>query len=64
MIDLNDMLAAQLKENNAKFPDINKGILVTMVCFMLTFSPFCYDSEYCLEVCCVIMHGYAFFSQN
>lgn len=56
MIDLNDMLVAQLKENDAKFPDINKGILVTMVCFFLTFSPPCHDSEYCLEVCCVIMH--------
>lgn len=31
MIDLNDMLAAQLKEKDAKFPDVNRGILVPMV---------------------------------
>lgn len=55
MIDLNDMLAAQLKEKDAKFPDVNRGILVPMVCFFLAFSPPSYhDSECCLEVCCVI----------
>ncbi|XP_052193550.1 putative protease Do-like 14 isoform X2 [Diospyros lotus] len=31
MIDLNDMIVAQLKEKNAAFPNIDKGVLVSMI---------------------------------
>lgn len=31
MIDLNDMIVAQLKERNAAFPNVSKGILIPMV---------------------------------
>lgn len=31
MLDLNDMISAQLKERDAKFPDVSKGVLVPMV---------------------------------
>lgn len=31
MLDLTDMIIAQLKERDASFPDINKGVLVPMV---------------------------------
>ncbi|XP_072952559.1 putative protease Do-like 14 [Typha angustifolia] len=31
MLDLNEMIIAQLKERNASFPDVSKGVLVPMV---------------------------------
>ncbi|ONK55496.1 uncharacterized protein A4U43_UnF2450 [Asparagus officinalis] len=31
MLDLNDMIIAQLKERDASFPDVSKGVLVPMV---------------------------------
>ncbi|XP_073273186.1 putative protease Do-like 14 isoform X6 [Primulina huaijiensis] len=31
MIDLNDMITAQLKDNNPAFPNVNKGLLVSVV---------------------------------
>uniref|UniRef100_A0A2N9IAS5 PDZ domain-containing protein n=1 Tax=Fagus sylvatica TaxID=28930 RepID=A0A2N9IAS5_FAGSY len=31
MIDLNEMIIAQLKERDATFPNVNKGVLVPMV---------------------------------
>lgn len=37
MLDLNDMIVAQLKEKDAKFPSVSKGVLVPMV--WCTFSP-------------------------
>ncbi|XP_059648493.1 putative protease Do-like 14 isoform X2 [Cornus florida] len=36
MLDLNDLIVAQLKEKDSTFPDVNKGILVPM------FRRFCY----------------------
>lgn len=32
MLELNDMIIAQLKERDATFPDVKKGILIVMVC--------------------------------
>lgn len=32
MLDLNEMIIAQLKKKDASFPNVNKGILVPMVC--------------------------------
>ncbi|CAK9136449.1 unnamed protein product [Ilex paraguariensis] len=32
MLDLNDMIVAQLKEKDPTFPNVNKGVLVPMVC--------------------------------
>lgn len=32
MIDLNEMIIAQIKERDALFPDVSKGVLVPMVC--------------------------------
>lgn len=32
MIDLNEMIITQLKERDPTFPNVNKGILVPMVC--------------------------------
>lgn len=31
MIDLNEMIIGQLKERDAAFPDVTKGVLVAMV---------------------------------
>ncbi|KAF4352079.1 hypothetical protein G4B88_002186 [Cannabis sativa] len=31
MLELNDMVVAQLKERDAAFPDVNKGVLVVMI---------------------------------
>lgn len=31
MIDLNEMIIAQLKERDAKFPKVDRGVLVPMV---------------------------------
>lgn len=31
MIDLNDMIIAHLKESNASFPDVRRGVLIPMV---------------------------------
>lgn len=36
MLDLNDMIVAQLKERDVLFPDVTKGVLVPMVCFHLS----------------------------
>lgn len=33
MLDLNHMIAAQLREKDDTFPNVNKGVLVPMVCF-------------------------------
>ena len=35
MLDLNDMIVAQLKEKDVLFPDVTKGVLVPMVRFFL-----------------------------
>jgi hypothetical protein len=35
MVDLNEMIIAQLKERDATFPNVNKGILVPMVCILI-----------------------------
>lgn len=35
MVDLNEMIIAQLKERDAMFPNVNKGILVPMVCIVI-----------------------------
>jgi hypothetical protein len=35
MFDLNEMIIAQLKERDATFPNVNKGILVPMVCILI-----------------------------
>ena len=32
MLDMNDMIIVQLKTRGATFPNVNKGILVPMVC--------------------------------
>ena len=37
MIDLNEMIIEQLKERDASFPDVTKGVLVAMVIII----PFC-----------------------
>lgn len=34
MIDLNDMIVAQLKEKDAALPNVTKGVLVPMVCLL------------------------------
>lgn len=34
MLDLNDMIVAQLKEKDVMFPDVTRGVLVPMVCFV------------------------------
>lgn len=33
MLDLNDMIIAQLKERDPSFPNVKSGILVPVVCF-------------------------------
>lgn len=38
MIDLNDMIISQLKERDSSFPNIKRGILVPMVCFLVASS--------------------------
>ena len=38
MIDLNEMIIAQLKERDATFPNVNKGVLVPMVCLLIVSS--------------------------
>jgi len=35
MLDLNEMIIEQLKKKDASFPNVNKGILVPMVCSQL-----------------------------
>lgn len=35
MVDLDGMMIAQLKERDASFPNIEKGVLVAMVCFFI-----------------------------
>lgn len=32
MIDLNEMIIAQLKERDPRFPNVDRGVLVPMVC--------------------------------
>ena len=39
MVDLNDMIIAQLKERDNTFPNVNKGVLVPMVCPLIVSSP-------------------------
>lgn len=36
MLDLNPMIVAQLREKDDTFPNVNKGILVPMVCFVIS----------------------------
>ena len=36
MIDLNDMIVSQLKEKDPTFPDVKKGVLVPMVCLLIS----------------------------
>lgn len=33
MLDLNDMIIAQLKERDPSFPNVKSGVLVPVVCF-------------------------------
>ena len=39
MVDLNEMIIAQLKERDNTFPNVNKGVLVPMVCPLIVSSP-------------------------
>lgn len=39
MVDLNEMIIAQLKERDPTFPSVSKGILVATVCFSTYWSP-------------------------
>ncbi|GKV52002.1 hypothetical protein SLEP1_g58612 [Rubroshorea leprosula] len=34
MLDLNDMIIAQLRERVVTFSNVKKGVLVAMVCFL------------------------------
>lgn len=45
MVDLNDMIISQLKQRDATFPNVNKGILVPMVCTLIivSFDLICMD---------------------
>ena len=39
MVDLNEMIIAQLKERDNTFPNVKKGVLVPMVCPLIVSSP-------------------------
>ena len=39
VVDLDEMMIAQLKGNDITFPNVNKGVLVPMVCPLIVSTP-------------------------
>ena len=37
MLDLNELIIAQLKERDPTFPDVSKGVLAPVVCNLIIF---------------------------
>lgn len=48
MLDLNEMIVAQLKERDDSFPDVSRGVLVSMVSFSDSTYAFLEDYLSCL----------------
>lgn len=42
MVDLNETILPQLKEKDPGFPDIDRGVLIYKVCFLI-FRPYCIE---------------------
>lgn len=45
MLDLNDMIVAQLKERDPSFPVVSKGVLVPVVCPLSIFPLILFDMK-------------------
>lgn len=55
MIDLNEMIIAQLKERNPTFPNVDKGILVPMVCILVVYFP---DEANIFPIIALLCYGF------